>query len=164
VYPYIPKNAVKYERRSDGKYKVYIYARFRKFNNYTESVIDRSSFLKLKWYKRACEADNPFDAARYLIDTGYPGYAYATDPNYPNAIISIIKSNNLTKYDLPKPKKGDEDNMPMQLPNYLWEAIVANIAADVQAKKLDAMWLDKARNRTLTAAELAAITFLRSRR
>ncbi|MBO9607213.1 MAG: glucosaminidase domain-containing protein [Paenibacillaceae bacterium] len=111
VYDFVPGDAISSEKRPDGKYKVWIWARFRKFNSYTESVMDRTSFLTLPWYRKACEASNPFDAARFLIDTGYPGYSYATDPNYADGIISVINSAHLTRYDLPKRGTEEEEEM-----------------------------------------------------
>ncbi len=84
-----------------------IVAKFRKFNSYEESVLDRTSFLTAPWYHKACTANNCWDAAAFLIDTGYPGYSYATDPNYVNGITSVIKHYNLTQYDLEKVSDKD---------------------------------------------------------
>lgn len=90
-----------------GGKRVEIFARFKKFNSYTESVLDRCSFLQLKYYVKACNADNPFDACDFLIKTGVFGsdgkeIGYATDPNYSERLKRIIRDNDLTKYDLTK--------------------------------------------------------------
>jgi flagellum-specific peptidoglycan hydrolase FlgJ len=108
--------------------KVYILARFKKFNSYVDSILDRSSFLKLPWYQRACLASTPEDAARFLIDTGYPGYSYATDPNYSDNLISIIHAYNLTRYDLEADyviKQEDADQILAILGKY-WEEMKDN--------------------------------------
>lgn len=90
-----------------GGKRVEIFAKFKKFNSYTESVLDRCSFLKLSYYKKACSADNPFDACDFLTRTGVFGsngreIGYATDPKYSERLKQIIRDNNLTQYDLPK--------------------------------------------------------------
>lgn len=84
--------------------RINIVAPFKKFTCYEESVLDRSSFLKLKYYTKACSAKNAIDACSFLIHTGYfdayhQEIGYATDPNYSNGIISVINSYNLTQYD-----------------------------------------------------------------
>lgn len=152
----------------NGK-KVYIVAKFKKFDSYVASILDRSEFLKLKWYQRACNADNPWDAAAYLIDTGYPGYAYATDPTYVANLHSIMKSYNLTQYDLPKgvqeePVKEDEDNMAINAPNWMWKQIY-NILGDAYNKGIiEWVWCQKVLDRTLTAGEYTHILAVIDRR
>lgn len=96
--------------------KKYEYANFKKFNSYVESILDRSQFLKSKYYEKACNATNPMDACDFLIKTGVFGsngkeIGYATDPNYPNALKSLITRWNLTQYDLPK---EDEEEMAIK--------------------------------------------------
>ena len=93
----------------DGK-RVEIYAKFKKFNSYTESVLDRSTFLKSKYYKKACAAKNPYDACDFLVHTGVFGtngkeIGYATDPAYAELLKKVIRQNNLEQYDLPKEEK-----------------------------------------------------------
>jgi LysM repeat protein len=69
---------------------------FRKYNDASESYTDHSLFLKKNRYKPLFELD--------LYD--YKGWAkglkkagYATNPKYPNLLISLIERYNLTKYD-----------------------------------------------------------------
>jgi flagellum-specific peptidoglycan hydrolase FlgJ len=145
--------------------KVYINEKFKKFNSYVESILDRSSFLKLPWYQRACNATDPYDAARFLIDTGYPGYSYATDPNYVNGITSIMKTYNLTQYDLPKgqpedqSQEEDEDNMPMKLPDYAWKMLYNYVGHAYNDDIITSWsWLQKILDKQLTASELAFLT------
>jgi flagellum-specific peptidoglycan hydrolase FlgJ len=136
--------------------RVEIMARFKKFNSYVDSILDRSSFLKLPWYQRACNADNPYDAAKYLIDTGYPGYSYATDPNYVSGLTSIIDSYNLTQYDLPK---GDDDNVAMKLPDYAWDMLYNYVGHAYNDKIITQYdWCQKILDKTLTASELSFLT------
>ncbi|ACB54924.1 endolysin [Bacillus phage AP50] len=68
---------------------------FRSYNSYTESLNDHARLLQTdryaKYLKNAKSVD---DFARGIIKGGY-----ATDPNYANQLLGIIKSNGLTKYD-----------------------------------------------------------------
>ena len=90
----------------DGK-RVEIFAKFKKFNSYTDSVLDRSEFLKSRYYKKACNASNANDACDFLVKTGVfnekgKEIGYATDPAYAELLKKIIRQNNLTQYDLLK--------------------------------------------------------------
>ncbi|TSI12476.1 N-acetylmuramoyl-L-alanine amidase [Bacillus sp. HY001] len=68
---------------------------FRSYNSYTESLNDHARLLQTDRYaKHLKNAKSVEDFARGIIAGGY-----ATDPNYANQLIGIIKSNGLTKYD-----------------------------------------------------------------
>ncbi|HFJ9245043.1 TPA: glycoside hydrolase family 73 protein [Bacillus cereus] len=68
---------------------------FRSYNSWTESLNDHARLLQTERYaKHLRNAKSVEDFARGIIKGGY-----ATDPNYANQLIGIIKSNGLTKYD-----------------------------------------------------------------
>lgn len=74
-------------------------AKFRKYNNFSESVVDHGKFLsENKRYANAglFSARNYSEQAYALRKAGY-----ATDPNYPSQLIDVIRSYNLDKYDNP---------------------------------------------------------------
>jgi flagellum-specific peptidoglycan hydrolase FlgJ len=145
--------------------KVYIKAPFKKFASYTDSVLDRSDFLQLPWYQKACHASNPFDAARFLIETDYYDHAgnllsYATDPNYVKGIIGVIQGSNLTQYDLPK-GEDDEMNKVLEYDAWAWDELdrwAGDAYNDDYLEKWD--WVQKIRDKQLTYGELLLLKVL----
>lgn len=74
---------------------VTVNAKFRKYNTYAESFEDRAEILSGSWYKRCTKtAKTADDWAKAIRKCGY-----ATDPNYPEKLISIMKEYNLYQYD-----------------------------------------------------------------
>ncbi|MBS9338759.1 aminodeoxychorismate lyase [Fructobacillus sp. M2-14] len=75
-------------------------ARFATYSSYKESMKAHAKTLvngntwNANQFKDVLAADNYKDAAQALYDN-----AYATDPNYPKAIIRIIENWNLSRYD-----------------------------------------------------------------
>ncbi|MCO0831808.1 endolytic transglycosylase MltG [Fructobacillus sp. W13] len=75
-------------------------ARFAAYSSYKDSMKAHSKTLvngnswNSNQFKDVLAADNYKDAAQALYDN-----AYATDPNYPKAIIRIIENWNLSRYD-----------------------------------------------------------------
>lgn len=79
----------------DGVSYTNISACFRAYNNLQESISDYFDLItKAERYKKACVANSPLECITAIKDGGY-----ATSPTYINTIMSIINSNNLTKYD-----------------------------------------------------------------
>ncbi len=72
-----------------------VLAGFRAYESWEESITDHSNFLcsKVRYAKVVGEKDYK-KACQYIQEAGY-----ATDPNYAQKLISLIESNNLTKYD-----------------------------------------------------------------
>lgn len=71
-------------------------AKFRRYHNRAESIIDRSQILTtLPRYKPVLEAKTPEEQARALQQCGW-----ATDPAYAAKLISIISGYQLDYYDL----------------------------------------------------------------
>ncbi|MBK0379981.1 glucosaminidase domain-containing protein [Mucilaginibacter segetis] len=69
---------------------------FRVYNNPEDSFRDHSEFLKKKRYAKLFELDkNDYEGWAYgLKDAGY-----ATNPKYPQLLISVINKYDLTQYD-----------------------------------------------------------------
>ncbi|MBC9783060.1 glucosaminidase domain-containing protein [Heliobacterium chlorum] len=86
----------------EGK-RITIDAQFRSYHSWDESLRDHSQFLLNERYAPVREAQSPEDAAKQLYTCGY-----ATDPDYPKKLISIINKYNLAKYDTPEIAKPDE--------------------------------------------------------
>ena len=79
----------------DGKIYTNITACFRAYNSLEESISDYFDLItKLERYRKACVANSPLECITAIKNGGY-----ATSPTYINTIMSIINSNNLTKYD-----------------------------------------------------------------
>ena len=77
----------------NGK-KVTIDAVFRAYNNITESLRDHHKLLMNDRYIPVRQAKTAEEACQQLQKCGY-----ATDPDYPNKLISIINQFNLRQYD-----------------------------------------------------------------
>lgn len=79
----------------DGSTYTNITACFRAYNSLAESISDYFDLItKTERYRKACVSDSPLECITAIKNGGY-----ATSPTYINTIMSIIKSNNLTKYD-----------------------------------------------------------------
>ena len=79
----------------DGVSYTNISACFRAYNNLQESISDYFDLItKAERYRKACVANSPLECITAIKNGGY-----ATSPTYINTIMSIINSNNLTKYD-----------------------------------------------------------------
>ena len=79
----------------DGSTYTNITACFRAYNSLAESIADYFDLiLGLSRYQGAINASSPLECITAIKNGGY-----ATSPTYINTIMSIIKSNNLTKYD-----------------------------------------------------------------
>ena len=79
----------------DGSTYTNITACFRSYNNLSESISDYFDLItKSERYRKACVSNSPLECITAIKNGGY-----ATSPTYINTIMSIINSNNLTKYD-----------------------------------------------------------------
>lgn len=79
---------------------IFVDARFAAFDSVSESFDDRGLMLSTaKRYKPVLEAKSADEAAEQLQKCGY-----ATDPQYSNLLIKIMKSNNLYQYDVTEVK------------------------------------------------------------
>lgn len=79
----------------DGKNYTNVEACFRAYNSLEESVKDYFDLITTSpRYRKACVAGSPLECITEIKNGGY-----ATSPTYINTIMSIINSNNLTKYD-----------------------------------------------------------------
>lgn len=90
----------------DGSNYTDIQACFRAYNNLQESIADYFDLItKTERYRKACVANSPLECITAIKNGGY-----ATSPTYINTIMSIINSNNLTKYDNVENVENSVDN------------------------------------------------------
>lgn len=80
----------------DGSTYTNINACFRAYDSLAESISDYFDLITgLDRYKKAIHTSSPCDCITAIKNSGY-----ATSPTYIDTIMSIINSNNLTKYDV----------------------------------------------------------------
>ena len=90
----------------DGSTYTNITACFRAYNSLAESISDYFDLItKLERYRKACVSNSPLECITAIKNGGY-----ATSPTYINTIMSIINSNNLTKYDNVEDVQNSVDN------------------------------------------------------
>ena len=90
----------------DGVSYTNITACFRAYNSLAESISDYFDLItKLERYRKATIAETPLECITAIKNGGY-----ATSPTYINSIMSIINSNNLTKYDNVEDVENSVDN------------------------------------------------------
>ncbi len=106
----------------DGVNYTNINACFRAYNSLAESISDYFDLIcKSSRYSKALNTNSPLECITAIKNGGY-----ATSPTYINTIMSIINSNNLTKYDVENVnnnvdnKKSNEEiaNDIINKPNY----------------------------------------------
>lgn len=91
----------------DGSTYTNITACFRAYNSLSESIADYFDLItKLERYRKACVSNSPLECITAIKNGGY-----ATSPTYINTIMSIINSNNLTKYDNVEDVENSVDNV-----------------------------------------------------
>lgn len=90
----------------DGVSYTNITACFRAYNSLAESIADYFDLiLGLSRYQGAINTSSPLECITAIKNGGY-----ATSPTYINTIMSIINSNNLTKYDVVEDVENSVDN------------------------------------------------------
>ena len=90
----------------DGSTYTNITACFRAYNSLAESISDYFNLiLGLSRYSKAINTNSPLECITAIKNGGY-----ATSPTYINTIMSIINSNNLTKYDVVEDVENSVDN------------------------------------------------------
>ena len=90
----------------DGSTYTNITACFRAYNSLAESISDYFDLItKVERYRKACVANSPLECITAIKNGGY-----ATSPTYINTIMSIINTNNLTKYDNVEDVENSVDN------------------------------------------------------
>lgn len=90
----------------DGVSYTNINACFRAYDNLQESISDYFDLItKAERYRKACVANSPLECITAIKNGGY-----ATSPVYIQTIMSIINSNNLTKYDDVEVVENSVDN------------------------------------------------------
>lgn len=69
-------------------------AEFRAYGSFNESIEDHNNLLSYSRYKQVCSCKDYKSACQKVYECGY-----ATDPNYPKKLISIIEENRLYEFD-----------------------------------------------------------------
>jgi flagellum-specific peptidoglycan hydrolase FlgJ len=109
---------------------------FRVYNNPEESYRDHSEFLKRKRYAKLFELDkNDYVGWAYgLKDAGY-----ATNPSYPQLLISTIQKYHLDQYDRPEgeiQKIKREDRVLAQINQNIGKEVKDSLVRDTPVNKL----------------------------
>lgn len=158
----VPQGAWNITQLESGKWRCNVYAKFRAYRSYAESLEDHAAFLlKYTRYIPVLNAKDAYEAADALQKAGY-----ATDPNYAKQLKALIKSFNLDQYDVLPPvqsqEEEDEDNMPMKQPDWFWNQAYNMVGKAYNEfkgtdKEISWSWCQKILDRTLTAAEYTHI-------
>lgn len=89
----------------DGKKYTIIEGCFRAYNSLEEGIEDYFDLIcRTPRYRKAIVSETPEECIQAIKDGGY-----ATDPKYVNSVLKIIKTNNLTQYDVKKEEKTNND-------------------------------------------------------
>ncbi|RYZ99359.1 MAG: LysM peptidoglycan-binding domain-containing protein [Sphingobacteriaceae bacterium] len=109
---------------------------FRVYRNPEDSFRDHSEFLKKKRYAALFELDkNDYEGWAY----GLKAAGYATNPQYPQLIINVIKKYNLDQYDrreTEQQKIKREDRVLAQINDNMGKAKMDSIVQTVPLNKL----------------------------
>jgi LysM repeat protein len=110
----------------DGSTYTNITACFRAYDSLAESIADYFELiLGLSRYQGAINTSSPLECITAIKNGGY-----ATSPTYINTIMSIINSNNLTKYDVVEGEENSVDNA-----NYIEYIVKSGDTLSAIAKK-----------------------------
>ena len=110
----------------DGSTYTNITACFRAYNSLAESIADYFELiLGLSRYQGAINTSSPLECITAIKNGGY-----ATSPTYINTIMSIINSNNLTKYDVVEDVENSVNNS-----NYIEYIVKSGDTLSAIAKK-----------------------------
>lgn len=94
----------------DGVSYTNITACFRAYNSLAESISDYFDLItKLERYRKATVSETPLECITAIKNGGY-----ATSPTYINTIMSIINSNDLTKYDIVENSVDNSTNVDIE--------------------------------------------------
>lgn len=94
----------------DGVSYTNITACFRAYDNLQESISDYFDLItKLERYRKATVSETPLECITAIKNGGY-----ATSPTYINTIMSIINSNDLTKYDIVENSVDNSTNVDIE--------------------------------------------------
>ena len=91
----LPNDFISYELLSNGQYKVSLYAKFRKYDSWADSIRDHTQFLCKDRYLPVRQTTNYIDACVAVQQCGY-----ATDPEYAGRLIVLIEQYDLDDYDI----------------------------------------------------------------
>ena len=125
----------------DGKTYTNITACFRAYNNLKESIADYFDLItKSSRYRKACFANSPHECITEIKNGGY-----ATSTSYINTIMTIIKDNNLTKYDNVQNVENSVDNVK----NYIEYIVKSGDTLSAIAEKYNTTYQKIARDNNI---------------
>lgn len=125
----------------DGSTYTNITACFRAYNSLAESISDYFNLiLGLSRYSKAINTNSPLECITAIKNGGY-----ATSPTYINTIMSIINSNNLTKYDV----ENSVDNS-----NYIEYTVKSGDTLSAIAKKYNTTYQKIAKDNNISNPNL----------
>jgi flagellum-specific peptidoglycan hydrolase FlgJ len=120
-------------------------ANFRVYDSLYNFYKDQDLLFLLPRYDRVRTAQTPETQAEMLYKCGY-----ATDSGYAGKLLSIIKTNNLTKFDV-----IEKDGNVIKLTDAEWDTLTAAVQRLINDKVIsDKAWLDKVKAKKLTLSEL----------
>lgn len=129
----------------DGSTYTNITACFRAYNSLAESISDYFNLiLGLSRYSKAINANSPLECITAIKNGGY-----ATSPTYINTIMSIINSNNLTKYDVVEDVENSVDNS-----NYIEYIVKSGDTLSAIAKKYNTTYQKIAKDNNISNPNL----------
>jgi flagellar protein FlgJ len=123
----------------DGVRDDNVTAAFRAYDTLYDFYKDQDLLFELSRYARVRAAKTPGEQALALQECGY-----ATDPQYPGKLMTIIKAYDLTKYDV------TEEDDDLKLTETQWTMLVNSL----KQQPIDKSWVEKAEKKTLTLSEL----------
>ena len=129
----------------DGSTYTNITACFRAYNSLAESISDYFDLItKLERYRKATVSETPLECITAIKNGGY-----ATSPTYINTIMSIINSNNLTKYDNVEDVENSVDNS-----NYIEYIVKSGDTLSAIAKKYNTTYQKIAKDNNISNPNL----------
>lgn len=129
----------------EGSTYTNITACFRAYNSLAESISDYFDLItKLERYRKACTSTTPLECITAIKKGGY-----ATSPTYINTIMSIINSNNLTKYDNVEDVENSVDNL-----NYIEYIVKSGDTLSAIAKKYNTTYQKIAKDNNISNPNL----------
>ncbi|SDD75872.1 Mannosyl-glycoprotein endo-beta-N-acetylglucosaminidase [Paenibacillus sp. UNCCL117] len=143
-----------------------IAANWRAYDTITDGFRDQDLLFQAPRYARVRQAASPHEQTAMLLVCGY-----ATDPRYADKLNSLIANHLLTAYDrissalggtdamipLEPDKEEDEMSQPMKLEPWQWELLYEVLGKAYNEDRLDWSWLQKIKDRTMTATELVFV-------
>lgn len=140
----------------NGKW-INIDAKWRKYSRWSDSLMDHAAFLSKPRYKAIIGNTDYKSVCQELQMAGY-----ATDPTYANKLISVIESNNLTKYDEVDELRFSSEALEQKVNVLLNNKKVQKemIEKGIAAKAFNEVWRDKFNKGELAPHDILGLSAL----